>query len=273
LIGSVTDLNIKEADLNLVALKIKVESESREAVRKAFKTQITDLERNISDACSKISDQTQKDVLIIIDDIDKLPPESAEQIFVKDAHIITMPEAKVIFTFPLASYYSASFNEISDKFQPVYIRLVNLYDVNGGYQEDSFNALKELVLKRIRPNLTEDHAIKEIIDKSGGVVRHLVKFMQDACHIAITQEKEKIDNQVAKGVVQEKINEYNRIFDFVKYKESVDRIMLRKSKNRIPISDVIYLLRHRFVLEYGEYGGETWFDAHPCLKACLKKSV
>jgi Cdc6-like AAA superfamily ATPase len=68
--------------LESISFKIKVESESRDAIRREFKKQVETIQQNISTACEEIRKKTKKDILIIIDDLDKLKDETAtEKIF------------------------------------------------------------------------------------------------------------------------------------------------------------------------------------------------
>ena len=339
-------LNLDEVGFNLLELlsfKIKVEPESREKIRKAFRTRLETLQSNLSEACETISKQsatfkltkqasedlgdetipipqdvlnalqplrnqeyttkeefskiveqhiedkkqadrykdlilkhakTEKDVLIIIDDLDKLAQYPAEKIFCQETHLLSMIDAKIIFTFPLATYYSPAFVQIGDEFTDEFIRLVNLYNVQREYQQASLDMLKKLVLKRIDGQYVSDDAMKYLIDHSGGLLRDLVSFMQDACKIAIDEEAESIDNNagIPQKVVQTKINEYNRLFDFPKYEQDVREIMEKQDRGRIQSEHLIHLLRYRFILEYGKLAEHSWYDAHPCLKKCLKRS-
>jgi chromosomal replication initiation ATPase DnaA len=269
------NLSLDEAEITLldsISFKIKVESESRGAIRKAFKKQVETIKENISDVCEEIRKKTKKDILIIIDDFDKLKDEvSTEKIFFKEAHMLTMPKTKIIFTFPLATYYSPGFVHITDKFSQKFIRLVNLYDIKKNYQEYSFAILKKMVLKRIDEELVSDEALKYLIDNSGGLLRDLIKFMQDACKIVIDRDLSIIDVDISKKVTRDKINEYNRLFDFPKYEGEVKKIIKTQNKDAVENKILIYLLRYLFVLEYGRQGEQSWYDVHPCLKDCLKK--
>jgi len=270
------NLKIKEAEaggslLKSISFKIKVEPESRDAIRKGFKKLLEKLQQNISAVCKEINELMKKDVLIIIDDLDKLQDEEAcEKIFFKETHLLAMPEAKIIFTFPLFAYYSPAFRHISDQFTNKFIQLVNLHDIDGNYQEASMEILKKLVLKRIDEKHVSDEAMQYLIDKSGGLLRDTIHFMQDACKIVIDKEASEIDSETVQKVVQDKINEYNRIFDFPGYKDKATQIIKTKNKESIANEDVIYLLRYLFVMEYGSAGNKSWYDAHPCLKASFE---
>jgi len=327
--------------LKAISFKIKVESESREMIRKEFKNRLQTLQKNISEACGMISEQTahlklteqsfenlrnetipipqnvlqtlqplqnktyreeeafgqaieqhvgdkqqterykglivkhartEKDVLIIIDDLDKLKNEFAQKVFFDETRLLTMIDAKVIFTFPLANYYSPSFNHISDKFEDEFIQLVNLYTIEDKYQPSSLEMLKKLVLKRIEQQYISDEAMKYLIDHSGGLLRDLIKFMQDACKLALLEEVAIIDGdkEIPQRVVQDKINEYKGVFDFPEYENAVKEIMQKRTREGIKNEHLHYLLRYLFVLEYGRRGKESWYAVHPCLKELLQ---
>lgn len=325
--------------LRIFSFKIKVEPESREKLRKVFKSRLEVLQQNISESCEAISKirtfklthesfenmdndiisvsediqkslrslegkeyskeedfikeirnvvtnkkelekcegvvirhaRLEKDILVIIDDLDKLSEKPAEQIFCQETDLLTMLNAKVIFTFPLSTYYSPSFVQIRDKFTDEFIRLVNLYTMQGEYLETSLDMLKKVILKRIDTRYITDDAMKYLIDYSGGLLRDLINFMQDACKIAINEGVKLIDNHgmICQKVVQVKINEYYRVFDFTQYTEDVQEIIKNHKRTKIPSENLIHLLRYRFILEYGKLGEQSWYDAQPCLKECF----
>jgi hypothetical protein len=270
------DLKIKETEagvnlLKSISFKIKVEPESRNAIRKAFKCQIDTIQRNIRDTCEEIAEQTEKDVIVIIDDLDKLSDQFAEKIFFKESHILTMPEAKIIFTFPLAAYYLPEFVHISNKFTQNFIRLIQVTDTDGNRVETSFDLLEQLVLKRIDKTLVSKDALVFLIEKSGGLLRDLIKFMQDACKVAIDNETQIADYKTAQIVVRDKINEYERLFDFPKFQNELQKIIKTRNKSEIENNILIYFLRYLFVLEYSKQGEKSWYNAHPCLIDSLYK--
>jgi energy-coupling factor transporter ATP-binding protein EcfA2 len=267
-------LNLEEVEFKLlesISFKIKVESESRDVIRAELKKQVGTIQKNISDVFDEIRKKSDKDILIIIDDLDKLKDEDlTEKIFFKETHMITMPKAKIIFTFPLATYYSEGFVHITDKFSHEFIRLVNMYDIENNYQNSSFNTLRKLVLKRIDEKLISTEALKYLIDHSGGLLRDLIKFMQDACKIVIDRNLSSINEETSKKVIQDKVNEYGRLFDFPRYENEVKKIIETQNKIAIDNKTLVYLLRYLFILEYGRHGEQTWYDAHPCLRQLLR---
>ncbi len=267
-----TTLKLTEVGVSLLgslSLKIKTEPDSRKAIRDGFRNQIEIIQKSFDSAFKNIQQQTQKDILIIIDDLDKLETEFAEQIFFKDSQLLMMPEAKIIYTFPLDTYYSESFNQISSLFKAQFIPVVNLYDASGNYQTSALEHLKELVYRRIDKTLISEDALRCVIDCSGGLVRDLVKFMQDACSIASLKEVSIIDQAIAQEATSELVNDFYRIFDFPEYRDSVEEIMKSKEKKKIKNTTLVYLLKYLFVVEY-RHRNKPWYDAHPCLKKAMK---
>jgi len=267
-------LSLKETGISLlgiISFKFMVETESRYAIRDELQNQMEGLQKNLSDVCQKIRNRYNKDVLIIIDDLDKLETKFAEQIFFDNPHLLSsLPEAKIIYTFPLDTYYCDAYIRISDRYDDQFIPLVNLLDSQQNYLESSQEKLRKLILRRIDKNLIDDDALKYLIDMSGGLLRDLVKFMQDCCKLAIVEKMSVINYSIAKMAVNEHINQYYRIFDFPEYSEKVREVALTKKK--IDNKTLIYLLRYLFVLEY-RYRQNIWYDVHPCLKDALERKA
>ena len=255
--------------LNTLSTKIIVETDSRNKVRKSFRTRIEILQKDLSGACTDIRQLEEKDVLIIIDDLDKLDTKFAERVFFDDVHLLNMPEVKIIYTFPLDTYYSERFIPIRDRYENEYISLVNLYNADATYREEALEQLKKVVFKRIDERLVSERALKMLVDMSGGLLRDLIKFMQDACKIAVMNEADRIDETIAQHAIDEHVNDYFRLFDYLKYQRNVREVCEGKDIGK---EDLIYLLRYLFVLEYrSQEKDNIWFDAHPCLKAALSR--
>lgn len=266
-------LELKDTGISLLGIlsfKMKTEKESRSALRENLQTRIAILHKNLSRVCGDFYQQTKKEVLIIIDDLDKLKPDFAEEIFFKNINLLIMPEVKIIYTHPLDTYYSPAF--IHTEYKDQFIPPVNLYDKAHQYQGDSLENFKKLVLKRIDAALIEEDALKTLIDHSGGLLRDLINFMHIACKKAIDVEAPIINQTIAQEVITKQANKYYRLFDFPTYQTDAITIMETREKTEITNKVLIHLLRYLFVLEYRQQD-TTWFDVHPCLKKVLRKEI
>jgi hypothetical protein len=252
--------------LGFIALKFKAEPESRDVIRKSLRDQMGELQKNISNTCNQIQQKNGKEVLIIIDDLDKLATNFAERVFFDNAGLLLLPEAKIVYTFPLDTYYCNDFIRIRDQYKAQFISIVNLQTAEGGELKSSQTALRNLILRRIDKTLVAENAIKYVVDMSGGLLRDLVKFMQDACMQAITDSASVIDQNNVEDVVNEQINDYYRLFDFPIYAEKVKYIA--ETKKTVDNDTLVFLLRYLYVLEYRHHK-TLWYDVHPCMKKAL----
>jgi nucleoside-triphosphatase THEP1 len=252
--------------LGMLALKFRVEPESRHALRQDLRNQMDTLQKNLSEAFNQIQAKNNKDVLIIIDDLDKLETKFAERVFYENPDLLILPQAKIVYTFPLDTYYRPDFIRIRDRYEDQFISVVNLQTVTGERLETSQQALTKLIRRRIKSALVTDDAINYVIQMSGGLLRDLVKFMQDACKLAIMDNASVINQSTVEEVIDDYINDYYRVFDFPNYTEKVQHIA--QTNKTVDNKTLVYLLRYLFVLEY-RYRRKLWYDVHPCLNKAL----
>ena len=268
-------LDLTEVNVSLLkrlSFKFKAETESREILREKFRNEIEELNNGISDCINQITDyyknnpsEPNKQVLIIIDELDKISTDFAEKIFFKDSHITIMPTAKIVYTFPLETDYCKAFRTYQDRYQFEYISLVV---IDQEKNSDGIKQLEKLILKRIDKRYIADDALEEIITSSGGLLRDLISLMQDACKEAFTINSAIIDKNIAEDIISDKVNDYYRLFDSTKYSQDIKEIINTLNKNKIDDEKLIYLLKNLFVLEY-RLKRNLWYDAHPCLKKAL----
>jgi nucleoside-triphosphatase THEP1 len=264
-------LKLNEIGINLLgtlSFKIKVELESRNALRTEFKNQIEELNNSITNCIQQIEqhyrkeNKGNKEVLIIIDDLDKLKSELADKIFFEGVDIVIMPEAKIIYTFPLETYYCEPFMTVRDLYEDQFISLVVVDQEKN--DDIGIKQLEKMVFKRINQKYITEEALQKMILLSGGLLRDLMKFMQDACRKARLKKSKTINIDIATEVINETANHYKRLFDFPNYKQDAARIAHTKTKDDVENKKLIYLLTNLFVLEY-RLNDDWWYDVHPCL--------
>lgn len=215
--------------------------------------------------------ESTMDPVIIIDNSDKLIHKAVKQIFFEESHILRTLEAKIIFSFPISAYYHPNFFQIRDFFLNEFIRPVHLHDMTGYFQDKAFDSLTEMISKRMEKDLITDDALKHIVISSGGLLRDLIRMMQICCKKAITEKKDIIDIKTAQEAAKETAQTYARFLDLSQYSEILKKIMKTRFKTGMLHSNLSYLLKYHFVLEYGINKSPVWYDVHPCLKYSLTK--
>nr|VFJ43189.1 MAG: AAA ATPase domain-containing protein [Candidatus Kentron sp. FW] len=266
----------KKIDINAFFFRFTVESENRTTTREALWHRMDELQNSLSKACADVREETKKEVLIIIDNLDKLEDAMAQNVFLKGSRLLTLPRAKVLFTMPLPTFYNPGFIGVSDvDYQPVFIPLIALSDRDGNPRPDNLDEMEQVVLRRIDDKLVDKAALQAMILASGGLLRDLIKFMHMACTRAIVKGKMEgresiIDRDIAALVIRDLVNQYTRVFDFPRYRGSITHIRNDKDKERVAHEDMSFFLNSLFALEYG-HPDRIWYDLHPCLARALDK--
>ncbi len=262
---------IEEVNLiEIISFKLRSEKESREAIREGLHKQMKQLQDNLSTACQEIQNATGKEVLVIFDGLDKLASDVATQVFFRDYQTLNDPQVKIVYTFPLHAYYHNDFDTISRGYTTQPISSITLTTPEGQEIKALRESLRKVVLKRIDVSLIETEALDYLIQMSGGVLRDLIKFMQDTCLLAKQKQEEKITRAIAEMAVNNLLREFNRLFDFPKYTQDVTAIVQTKQRDAVRNDALIYLLHYLFVLEY-QHDQTQWFDIHPVLHQLLQK--
>ncbi|MGE0087587.1 MAG: hypothetical protein AB7S75_24520 [Desulfococcaceae bacterium] len=226
------------------------------------------------------------DLLILIDDGDKLEPRAAEKIFLEEFSDLMMPGAGILFTAPLHIFHSPLFSHVKKDIAVETIRPLRISDSAGNPDISSLALLREMVRKRIsgvldgssEPAAAEVHnlplteeALVCLIVQSGGVLRDLNTLIRTGCKIAVSEKKEQMDEKTAGLAVTEMADTFMRFFDFEEYGDTVKKIIRTKNMKGTGSKTLGYLLKYRFVLEYGSGDEPQQSDAHPWLKEALNR--
>lgn len=242
----------------------------RDKVRDALKRNITELLELTNAIISGIKNKlpADKEILIIIDDLEKIPDvQKAEEIFTKAGIYLTYPKCKIVYTLPIALYHSLVFKEISNNFNKTFIlKNIKLWDKKSPNKldPDGKASMSDFIFRRIDEKLIDKKALDLAIKYSGGVAREMVRIMRDSCLKALEKERGSITVDIVNGVVVELRNEYKRGLQKRHY-EVMDSIL----KGKVPNEDktLMELFHSRVILEYEN--GETWNDINPIVKPLI----
>jgi hypothetical protein len=111
-----------EAFFLFLQAKIKSEHTTREAIRKQIEPKLSELIDKINLIIADIEGKEGKNVLVIIDDLDKSSLEQAKEIFYNNYTAITQPVCYIVYTVPISIFFAPEFTAIREKrfFLPLY---------------------------------------------------------------------------------------------------------------------------------------------------------
>lgn len=221
-----------------------------------------------------------KDVLIIIEDLDKIPIDRAESLFFNYASQLVQLNSSVIFTFPITLLYNQKFNIIRQYFDYDFeLPMIKVNNKDGSKNENGRKILREIVERRMNLGLFEtSNDLETLIGFSGGCLRDLFRMILESASNAMIMENAKITAQdVQKGVQRLKNDYANTISDnrkadktFISAKDYFDTLVkVSKDTSKHPENTEILLDLRQNLCVLG-YNSENWCDVHPLVKDILK---
>lgn len=240
----------------------------RDTARAAIKRNINGLVAVIDTLVNAIASQLEdKELLVIIDDLEKIPDiEKAEELFVNAGTYMVAPPCKIIYTVPIALYYSIRFNQLINTFgNSCFLPNIKVREKGGAGEIDPSGCMKAFLEKRIDMGLIDKDAADMMIENSAGVARELVRMLKNACVKAISNGEETIGTDTVISVIQDIRNEYDRGLE--KRHMEVLRAVERGEEVDDRIS-LMELFHAKVLVEYKN--GDRWTAVNPIVKPLLK---
>jgi len=245
---------------------MKSETTTRVETRKKIEPRVSELVNIINDTISEI-EKTGEQVLIIIDNLEKIDSKKALHLFYHHGTQLTQPLCKIIYTFPISLKSSNDFMQIKINFSDVIIhpniKINEREGVDHPYHKGR-EFMKEIVSKRVSLELFEPDALEYIIDMSGGVVREFIRIIRDSAVRAITKNRDIIDKDIAVEVVNGLKNIYQAQLSDEDYQVLQE---VHQTKDIKKDEQLVGLLHNLSVLEYRN--DRSWCDLNPIVRAIL----
>jgi energy-coupling factor transporter ATP-binding protein EcfA2 len=269
--------------LKLITAKLKNEATFREEIKKTYERKVSELARKADEIASIIQADTKQEVLVVIDDLDKLDLGLVEDIYKNNINSLFLPKFRIVFTIPISAIRN---NELLAVLQSLVSRPLlmavckffkpeDIHHTDAVPKEELVNLFLEILKKRIPEELIEPETAREVVLKSGGVVRELVRIARECCSqclLLIRLEPErtdiKINDEILKLAIKDLRNEFARPLG-----ENLYSILVTTYENLTPkdakSEEFLSLLHGLYVLEYEN--DDLWYDVHPIVVDLLKR--
>ncbi|MBH8576114.1 ATP-binding protein [Nostocaceae cyanobacterium CENA369] len=269
--------------LKLISNKLKADAAVRYEIKQEFERKISDLIARINEIAAVIHVATRKDVLVIIDDLDKLELERVNDIYRDNIKALCQPNFRIIYTIPIAvlrDKFLRPLIETETNDQVVVMPVLKLFEqgqsrqVNAKPRLQAKDILCEILQKRIASELIEQQAAENIVLNSGGVLRELVRIANECCRICLRLIRRKPGQAVVidEQILDEAVNNIRN--DFAVPLGKVDYAILQTTyQNFMPDDpkepEFLDLLHGLYVLEYRNR--KNWYDVHPIVVELLRE--
>jgi nucleoside-triphosphatase THEP1 len=268
----------------VVSARLKNESTFRQEIKTTYERRVSELAKKADEIAAFIQAATKKQVLVIIDDLDKLDLSLVEDIYKNNVNSLFSPKFRIIFTIPISVIRNSELLAVlqgatSDRIQQLavckFFKPEQCHDPNAAPIEKNVNLFLEVLKKRIPEDLMEPETARQIVLKSGGVVRELVRLARECCSqclLLLRSEPErkdiKIDAEIFAAALKDLRNDFARPLG-----EQLYSILVTTYENLTPADansqEFLLLLHGLWVLEYEN--DDLWYDVHPIVVDLLKR--
>ncbi len=252
---------------NLLLLAQKVTSNT--SLGKKITRQLTTRENifinHFNQVIEYIETATSKKVLLIVDDLDKIPSPPAESMFSSSANLFNSPRCKIVCTIPFDLFDSPGIRERFD--DAYYLHDVTTRKKDGSPVEPGLEFLKEVILKRVPEHFIEPDALEQAVLMSGGNLKELLHIIKRAC--LEVNPTDILSKKAIEKSLESRKTEFRRFLRKEDYHFLKKISMKKKRPDEMDSEHFFQLLFSRAISKYED--GDIWYDVHPLVKPLLPK--
>ena len=278
-----SELGVGGDALALITAKLKAESAFREEIKRTYERRISDLVKQVEETARQIREATKKEILVVIDDLDKLDLKLVEEIYQNNINALFQPNFRIVFTIPISVIRDIELRTILETTgSPIQkMEVAKFFDRDGRHDPHAIPADKkvsvflDVLKKRIPDELIEPETAKQIVLTSGGIIRELVRIARACCSqclLLIRSEPDRSDIKINDEILQLALRELRNDFA-ASLGESRYTILATTYRHAEPTEitdpEFLILLHGLYILEYRN--DDLWYDVHPIVVELLRR--
>jgi hypothetical protein len=165
----------------IVILKLSREAKTRQCLRTELDQKISDLIQKLNWLIVDIEEKSGKDLVIIVDDLDKLARgQQSEDFFYKNYQLLIEPSCFVVYTFPIPLAFHPQYENVRHAFTSDVILLqMPVFKRNGEPHQEGRKFYSDVISRRIESDLLDQEVLEYAIE-STGKLSELVEVMKEA---------------------------------------------------------------------------------------------
>lgn len=270
--------------LTVITAKLQTESTFREEIKRTYERRISELVQKVEEIAQLIHKATNKEVLVIIDDLDKLDWKLVEEIYKKNINALFQPKLRIVFTIPIAVIRDIELRTIlqtasgSPIQQMEVAKFFGKRDRHNPTAQPATAKLKiflEMLGKRIPTDLLEPETAQKIVLMSGGVIRELVRIARACCAQCLLQLRSqsdiaelRINDDILHQALRDIRNDFAASLGESRY-HILATTYHQAEPQEIIDPEFLMLLHGLYILEYRN--DDLWYDVHPIVVELLRR--
>lgn len=263
---------------------LKANSIIREEITTEFARRISDLVDRINDIAIAIQAASQQEILVVIDDLDKLDLEVVDRVYRNNINALFQPSFRIIYTLPMAATRDKTLrgilsNATNNPIQSMWATKLFAKGEDRKTQPnpvpEAVEVFKEILRKRVHPQLIKPEVTEMLILKSGGALRELIRLASRCCQLCLVQLRRSPDNSdiiITEEILQKAVT--NLRIEFTEPLGQNDyQILAQIYQDYTPEDGMddafLELLHNLYILEYRN--DDLWFGVHPIVQDILRQ--
>jgi hypothetical protein len=282
--GADVSLSLLAGQLGELKGTIKFSKDTKKRIAGQMEPRLSQLLEQCNLLAAAINAQLRgqgKRLLLVVENLDKLPPPIARDLFLEHGPTLVGINMHAIYTVPISMTYSPDGRGMRDRFDWCEILpMIKVHDRQRRPCDPGIVAIETILHARMEKSLIHEDARRELIASTGGCLRDVFDVLQAAALEARRTGKDVVDlTSMRFGLIQRRNTLERYITERseggavqVSIKQYYDKLVavaadpLRKPANDRVLLD---LLDSRTVLEYN--GGDRWCDVHPLVLSLLRE--
>jgi hypothetical protein len=246
----------------------KTNATVRTEVRKRLEPQVGGIIEKIDMLAATIKNETGREPLLIIDDLEKVDRAVAEDIFYGHTQTLGRPNLRTIFLFPKSMTYTEKGRLVASQLSnPIHLLNIMTSDREGHPNDLSLDLLRQIVFKRMDDALFEPDAFEYLLETSNGVLSDLFSVLAGACITALSTDKSKISWQDVDEHFRRLTDQFRRAIKEECYPTLAQVYKEKEAENGDYLWDMLHILA---VLEYRDKAG-LFYEVHPAVVPVLQE--
>lgn len=264
----------------IIAGRLKADALIRDEIKQKFEKKVSDLIARINEIAAVLQLENKKEILVIIDDLDKLELGVVNDIYRDNIKALCLPNFRVIYTIPIAvlrDKFLKPIIETETNDQTVVMPVLKLFGKGESREPfpiprtEAVQLFLKILSKRIPEELSEPETLQKLIVYSGGVLRELIRIMNECCRICLRLIRREQHALINDEVLEEAVNNLRN--DYALPLGKIDYEILQQIYNEFTPEDpkqleFLELLHGLHVLEYRNR--QIWYDVHPIVVELLR---
>lgn len=268
----------------MISAKLKSEDTFREEIKKTYERKISQLAAKTDEIAGYIQAATGKQVLVVIDDLDKLDLALVESIYRGNVKSLFLPNFQIIFTIPISvvrdvelvgTLQSEGISRIEQFAVAKFFPQEQAHDPTAEPIAQTVDVFLDVLGKRVPEELIEPEIAKQMVLHSGGVMRELVRIARECCTecmLVLDSEPDRTDVKIDQEILTAALRNLRNDFARGLGKNLYDLLTLTYENLTPPDAvseDFLKLLHGLYVLEY--LNDDLWYDVHPIVVDLLRR--